>query len=333
MQHAHESAADSEMERALQEHSFLPAGTLKFVTRLPARHSELLEYRLFAGAASETLIFKRLLSGPADHLLTEFHNLNKIQSRLGLFLGQTVPQPIFVSSDMGLLVMKKLRGTPMTVILKRYANHLIGRMCISRVYDAARQAGSWLKSFQHLTKTEPLVYNSDTYLSNLKRWLMVCLEKGLQRPVAQEVLGRAALRSIPLNGMCIPAAARHGDFIPQNILLKDGCIAVVDFERFCERAAVYEDLGSFLGYLITLSNLTYRRQSLRISCEGFLRGYGQPLHEALLNLYTLVAALRIFADGPCREERGFFSSTTQVLSRRLRQLIAGRVLLTDFSYQ
>ncbi len=326
-----ELASNCELEQLLQAHPSLAAGTLQFIARWPARHSELLEYRLYANGGSETLIVKLQARGLAEHVLAEFENLQKITARLGPFLARTIPKPVFVSPEQGLLVMGKARGSPLTAILKKSGNRITGLIGGSRVGDAARQAGSWLRSFQHLTRTEPLVYDSDDYLSELNCQLNSCAAKGLPSALAEEILGRAALRSAPLDAMPLPAAACHSDFIPQNVLVEGGRIAVVDFEGLCERATVYEDLGSFLAYLIVLrSNLAYSPRALKIASQAFLRGFGAPLDKTLVNLYTLRRAVRILVDSPSLKEGAIRFSGARTLFRCLEQLATGRMHLGPF---
>jgi Ser/Thr protein kinase RdoA (MazF antagonist) len=161
--------------------------------------------------------------------------------------------------------------------------------------------GVWLRGFQDATHGAPVHYNRDSYLADLEKRLLQGQEKGFEPGLIQQILQKVSLRSAPLNRRLISAAAKHGDFIPQNILIEDGRVGVVDFEGFGEHEAVYEDLGMFLGYIFVLGGRTlYSRQSLDTVRRGFLAGFltGDAIDQALLDIYILKGAVRVIADGP-----------------------------------
>src|SRR5438477_4426814 len=257
--------SDRELERELLAQPAFTGGTLKFVRRLSARHSGLLEYSFCSQGEIKSVVVKQQAPDPNSERATlqEFANLERARNLLGLVLGRTVPEPLLAQAKRGLLVTSKIPGVPLTLILKKYANRLVGPFRGHTLGEIARSVGRWLRDFQDATHGEPVPYNRDSYLADLEKRLLQVQEKGFEPSLIREILQKASLRSAPLNGRLISTAAKHGDFIPQNILIERAGVGVVDFEGFVEREAVYDDLGMFLGYILVLGGRAlYSRQSL-----------------------------------------------------------------------
>jgi hypothetical protein len=329
MQQQSDFTVDHELERELLAHPALAGGTLRFVRRIPTPYSEVLEYCFCSRGRMKSLLVKQQVPGAKAEqgTLEEFANLARARTLLGLALEQSVPEPLLVLPKRGVLVTGKVSGVPFAAILKKYANRFAGPFCTLAVRETARHVGMWLRSFQHATRGEPVTYSADSYLADLEVRLAKCAEKGLEPNLTREILHRASLRSASLNGRLISAAAGHGDFIPQNILVEDDQIGVVDFEGFCERETIFDDLGKFLGYLLVLSaRLPYSPRSLNAAHCGFLAGFlaGDSIDETLLNTYILKGAVRIIADGPLQAGSWRRLGTSWMLARRLEDLASGR---------
>ena len=329
MQQGSDFSRDREFERELLAHPALAGGTLRFVRRIPARHSEVLEYCFFAPDRMKSIIVKRQVPGAKAEQVTleEFSNLEKVRTLLGFTLGQSVPEPLLVLPKQGILVTGKVSGVPLTAILKKYANRFSGPFRTFAVRATARRVGMWLRSFQDATRGEPVTYSADSHLADLEVRLAQCHEKGIEPSLTREIFQRIALRSAALNGRLISSAARHGDFTAQNILVKDDQIAVVDFEGFCERDSAYDDLGRFLAYLFVLSaRPPYSPRSINAAHQGFLAGFlaGDRIDETLLNIHMLKGAVRIIADGPPQTGSWSRLGTAWMLARRLEDLASGR---------
>jgi hypothetical protein len=218
---------------------------------------------------------------------------------------------------------------PLNLILKKYANRLAGPFRASALCEMARRVGVWLRIFQDATHGEPFPYSRDSYLADLELRVSRLQEKGFERGLIREILQQASLGSAPLNGRFISAAARHGDFIAQNILIDDEEVAVVDFEGFGESEAIYDDLGMFLGYILVLGgNALYSPQSLDAVRRGFLEGFlrGDAVDEAFLNIYILKGAVRVIADGPPLKGNWRHFGTIRRLTKRLRGLASGEAM-------
>jgi hypothetical protein len=101
-----------------------------------------------------------------------------------------------------------------------------------------------------------------------------------------------------LRSRTIPAAASHGDFIPQNILVNQSKLGVIDFASYSDCAPVYQDVAHFVGYLLLLgAKPIYAGKPLRVLASTFLAAYPFPLDSALLRIFLIKALLRLISDG------------------------------------
>jgi len=333
MEPRRDSTHAREIELELLAQPAFAGGTLQFVKQVCANHSQLSEYTFQSDNGLKSLVVKEQASGAESGRATlqEFENLRKARTLLGLALGRSVPEPLLALPERGILVTSKVPGVPFTVILKKYANRLAGPFCTSTLTETARRVGSWLRRFQEATDAEPFPYSTVSYLSELEGRLSRFREKGFESSMTEEILRQASLQSAPLNGRLIPAAARHGDFIAQNILIEPDGIAVVDFEGFSEREAAYDDLGMFLGYMLVLeARAPYSPRALRAARRGFLAGFlaGNAIDHALLNTYILKGAVRIIADGPSPTSY-WDRLDTWMLARRIKHLVSGESKFED----
>ena len=321
---------DRELERELLAQPAFAGGTLKFVRRLSARHSGLLEYSFRSEGGIKSLVVKQQELGPNSELATlqELANLARARNLLGLALARSVPEPLLALPKRGMLVTSKIPGVPLAPILKKYANRLVGPFRSYTLGETARRVGMWLRGFQDATHGEPVPYNRDSYLAELEMRLLQVQEKGFEPGLIRQILQKASLRSAPLNGRLISTAAKHGDFIAQNILIDGGAVGVVDFEGFGEREPVYDDLGMFLGYILVLGGRAlYSRQSLDTVRRGFLAGFlaGDTIDQALLDIYILKGAVRVIADGPPLTGN-WDQFSLWMLTKRLRDLASDRAM-------
>lgn len=290
-------------ERDLLAQPALAGGSLEFVKRLSARHSELFEYRLRLNSHTSLIVVKKQAAGSRAGRETreEFANLEKVRTVLGMARAESVPKPILALPQEGLLVVEKVPGTPFAAILKKDANYLTGPFFVRAISEATQLIGRWLREFQKATHSEPLIFQADPFLTDLEHRLSRYGERGFGTDLPKAILHQAAIQSARLNGRVIPAAGRHGDFVPQNIMVRNERVSVVDFEGFTERQPIYDDIGMFLAYLSALAGrLRYWGHSLGAARKGFLTGLlaGDALDGDLANIYVLKGAVRILADAP-----------------------------------
>jgi hypothetical protein len=325
MQPRGDSGCYRELEREILTQPPFAGGTLTFAGRVSATHSNLLEYVFQSREGPRSVMVKQQDESAESEGLTvrECASLRRVRGLLSPSLARTVPEPLLILPKRGVLVTTKLPGSSLARILKKNANHLSGPFRTGLVREIAGRIGNWLRSFQDATRAEPIPYNAASYLADLELRLSKLQEKGFEPGLAHEILRHASIQCASLNGRLVSAAAKHGDFIPQNILIERDGVAVVDFEGFSEREFMYEDLGTFLGYILVLSaRVPYSRQSLNAVRLGFLTGFlaEETIDQALLNTYTLKGAVRIIADGAAFTRNWSGLGATRKLTKRLMHL-------------
>ena len=325
MQPKGDSECFRELEREILTQPPFVGGSLTFARRVSATHSNLLEYVFQSREGRRMGMVKQQDASAESEGLTvrECANLRRVRGLLSPSLARTVPEPLLVLPKRGILVTTKVPGSSLAGILKKNANHLFGPFRTGLVREIAERIGIWLRSFQDATRAEPIPFNVASYLADLELRLAKLQEKGFEPGLAQEILRDASMRCASLNGRLLSAAAKHGDFIPQNILIERDEVAVVDFEGFSERESVYEDLGTFLGYILVLSaRVPYSRQSLNAVRQGFLTGFlaEGTIDQDLLSIYTLKGAIRIIADGAAFTRNWSGLGAARRLTKRLIHL-------------
>jgi hypothetical protein len=325
MQQPAELPRDRELEREILAQPAFAAGTLTFSRQLSAKHSHLLEYRFQSRDMLKSIIVKRQFPGPGAERATlcEYSNLKKLREVLNTALAETIPEPLLALPERGILVTNKVRGEPLTGILKRHANLLAGPFRFRQVHESAQRVGAWLRSFQDSTRSEPIAYRRNRYLAELENRMEKLQNKGFTVDFVREILQRVSLYSKAFDGKMVATAARHGDFIPQNILVECERVSVVDFEGLKEQEPVYEDLGMFLGYVLVLEGrMPYSRRALNAVREGFLAGFlaGRIIDQDFLNIYTLKGAVRVLGDGSSLAKNWSGIANIWRLTGRLKRL-------------
>jgi Ser/Thr protein kinase RdoA (MazF antagonist) len=122
-----------------------------------------------------------------------------------------------------------------------------------------------------------------------------CVRRGLSDTEAEQIRRVAFDGSRRIEGQLLPAASRHGDFTPRNVLAADDRISVVDFENFVPVDTIYEDVSKFVAFLALLKGRPgYSKRAVDSVIASFLEGYG-TVEGSLVGLFSLKAALRIFA--------------------------------------
>lgn len=321
------SLSDAEISEELRKQPAFASSSIKYIRSFPSRHSQVAEYNVQSEGTQHTIVVKHWpLREHRDRTSLEFGNLTKARSMLREGLRRGVPEPLFVLPALGILVTHKIPGTPLAQSFKKFDNRFCAPFCSAAVAEKARQAGVWLKSFQEATQAEPIVFDRVCFLAGLEKRLSILEHKGFEPQLAREILDKVALQSTRFQGRLTPAAARHGDFIPQNILIQDDRVGIVDFEAFAERKSVYYDPSMFLGYLLLLrTHAPYHPGSLDRAQLGFLAGFcGKGvIDEDLFSIYSLQSAIRLITDGPQLNRGWGRMGAIGVVSKRLKDMAAG----------
>jgi len=310
------------IEQRLLEHPVFAGQKLRLVCRRKNRGCELLEYRRGA-EKNASIVVKRLLHPGAPHraaeaIRQEFQSLLRVQAWTGGSLKGSVPLPLLVFPDANALAMTKLPGVPLSTVLQRMANRITGSIYREQIREVATRIGQWIAEFHKATRQDPVLFDAGIYLAELDQRLKQSAEAGLEASVRHDIFQMARHSSEELNGRETATAARHGDFMPQNILVNDLAVSVVDFSEFRERGVIYEDLGNMVAYLSGLqADRFYSRQAVAATVKNFLAGYARPFSIDLLYLYVLKGMVTNFIYAPRR------SRVTTAL--RIRGTLAGMV--------
>src|SRR5262249_36044830 len=154
----------------------------------------------------------------------------------GEVLAGSIPHPIAFREKECVLLLTGIPGVSLEEKLHWYANVALGWPNLAKMRGIGGSVGDWLKRFHHCTAAESQAHNSYENLTRLDRNISLSRQVGISRAVLEHVRNRAEVVSNSLHGVLVCAAAAHGDFIPQNILIDELRVGVVDFIEYCARA-------------------------------------------------------------------------------------------------
>ncbi len=322
------------IEHRLNEHPLLRGKKVELVRRSQGRHSELLEYQSRSEVGGAAVIVKRITKfrTPAEaeeDVIREFNALETVRKRMGSVLEGSLPLPLVALPEAKAIMFEKLPGIPLSVILKRHANWLTGRFRQRKVCEIARLVGRWLRQFHESMRQPPARHDSRMFLAKLTQQLDRCAAAVLSPDTALRIRQLACRESEKADGQIVPRAARHGDFIPQNILVDRCRVALVDFENFSECDVIYEDVSTLIAYLTVLGGSPlYSPETLEEASRSFIDAYGEWVRDELLNLYVLKGAVTIAAEFQPRKGILGGWGRAYLLRRQLvncsRELLQGR---------
>jgi Sec-independent protein translocase protein TatA len=315
------------VNRLLQSQALFEGLPLELVRITQSTHSAFLEYKSPSKDFNAPLLVKYIMlsSGPqkaAECVSREFKAIETVRRLVGNDLGESIPNPLLVLPDAGLMVTKKLEGIAVSRVLQRDARWIFARFRTGKLREIGHNIGLWLGQFHQATRQPDIPLDAEAFEREVRQQLEGCMRKGLRAASAQGVLRVAAKGSQQAAGRLLPAACRHGDFTVRNLLLDGQQIRVLDFESFAEHDTVYEDLGKFVAYLTLLRGRPgYSRKTLDSFQQSFLEGYGFSIDPQLVGLFTLKAATRMMAHRGTRRISSFLGLDT-LYSRQFLRLCA-----------
>jgi tRNA A-37 threonylcarbamoyl transferase component Bud32 len=289
-----------ELDRLVADHELFQGWALKRVGNTHATHSKATHYQSALQSGHTPIVVKHTSAATpekaAESVSREFAALETTWRLAGPDLQGTLPKPLLMLPDRGLLVTERLPGVPLSRVLARSINYLMAPFRTTAMGEIARRIGIWLRQFHQATSQPPVLHDPQAFEQEVTQQLEGCIRRGLSAAAAKEILQIASQVNRLMVGQSFTGAARHGDFTPRNILISGDHIGVIDFENFLARDAVYEDLGKFVAFLALLKGRPgYSRTAITSVMNSFLQGYGILEDRRLVDLFALKAALRIFA--------------------------------------
>jgi len=303
----------------LQVFDLLSSATL--INRITSRHAEVAMFRVRGANGGSLVAVKhvRVNGVPAKNSIqSEFRILRELEDTLGESLSRSIPRPLLLLENEGTIVFTFVPGIPFDRLLRQHANFLTARLNVLGTRALERHAhriGQWLRSFHGATAVSNQTFDPSCFCAELDSLIEKCASCGLEPAVLEHIREEARQQSAEVFGKPMCAAATHGDFLPQNILLEDGEPGVIDFASCSRSAPVYVDLAHFAGYLLILSRKSlYDGKTIESIIQEFWKGYAKELDPTILRLYVLRAILRILSDSSREQTSESVETTVALLS-------------------
>jgi phosphotransferase family enzyme len=314
----------------LQVFDLLSSATL--INRISSRHAEVAMFHVRGANGGSLVAVKhvRVNGVPAKNSIqNEFRILRELEGILGESLSRTIPRPLLLLENEGTIVFTLVPGVPFDRLLRQHANFLTARLNVLGTRALERHAhriGQWLRAFHDATAVPNQEFDHSRFCSELDSLIAKYASHGLEPAALSEIRDQALKLSATASGKPISAAATHGDFLPQNILLEEGEPGVIDFASCSRSAPVYVDLAHFAGYLLILSRKTrYDKKTIKSIIQEFWKGYAKELDPTILRLYVLRAILRILSDSSHDQTTESTETTVELLSRILTHEFPGLI--------
>lgn len=223
----------------------------------------------------------------------EFETLADLYPRFLDVPGCGVARPIAYFPEYMTVVTSEVRGQNFHALLKRKAAWWRrGEWDLSARGQAA---GHWLRNFQHFTgqgRSEPLPV--DELLAEIRADVARCVDQGMPAADAEALLADARARAARVQDHLVPVVGQHPDYQPDNILIADNGVTVIDFTSF-QHGAPQSDVARFVaGVLFLAKSPFYPWSRMQRVAAAFLRGYGETPEDTgdALMLYATVFMVR-----------------------------------------
>lgn len=230
-------------------------------------HSDLFlaEVQISNGTEKRDVIVRRPHGEDAvARVRAECDILTKVRSRMGAEL--TVPAVLLFDEPNASLVLERADGRALA-------------SCMSA--STLGRAGAWLRAFQRCTAagddgSSTLATVLSSAQSDLD--LAAAVDRWVRRRHRAILAGMRSLAA-SVAARPLPLVGQHGNFRPQNVFIGDARVWVIDFGAYREGLAA-EDVAQMLLYVDA--------PELR---RALLDGYGDPVDDDALRLFTLTKAL------------------------------------------
>jgi aminoglycoside phosphotransferase (APT) family kinase protein len=251
----------------------------------------------------------RKAGAPADRVrlkaAREFETLADLYPRFLDVPGCGVARPIAYFPEHMTVVTSEVQGQNFHVMLKRQA--VLWRHRERALSTQCQAAGIWLRHFQRFTdqgRTKALPV--DELLEEIRTDVSRCVDQGMPASAAEALLDHVRARAARATGCGVPVVGEHPDFQPDNILIADDGVTVIDFTSF-QLGAPHSDVARFLASVMFLAKSPlYPWSRMQRLATAFLRGYGWEPEKSgdALTLYLTAFMARAAATVAAWPHRG-----------------------------
>jgi len=230
----------------------------------------------------------------------EFETLGFLYERFRSIPGCAVVRPIAYFPEEMAVVTEAAVGDNLHRLIKTGAVAWRVASEHDRLARVCHASGVWLRHFQQLTrKPESLRLRVDEVLGPIRIDLKACVEIGFPKSEAAQLLALCEAELRRMDGRELPTVGVHPDFQPDNILIADDTVTVLDFTSFGYGSACH-DVARFLVTLDAFRRNPLYGRGLPGLMAAFLKGYGIPdgdtrpllLTSVVRNLARLTQSVR-----------------------------------------
>jgi hypothetical protein len=268
------------------------------------------------------------LEATRRNIAREFEVTTRVHGGFAPHAGLSTARPIACYPELLAMVTERVDGVSLQRLLAR-ARGFPSEAAVERLSATMGRVGAWLKTFQALEGPDGHVS-----LDQMRGYL----DKRLQPLADGHVIGaetRVRLlryfddlaRTVPLSDL--EAVPVHADFTPENVVIRDGDVSVLDF-TMAKRGARYLDLSHMFMHVDLLKAKPWFRSAVidaltRALVGGFdpLLRTGHPLFQLLLLQHVVCHLRQMHLDPPGLPVRVY----AEFLRRRYLAWLEARALV------
>jgi hypothetical protein len=258
--------------------------------------SQVLEVRVRGGERAVTAFVKVLkprLAGPQEleatrrNIAREFETTAKLHGGFGAHAGLSTARPIACYPELLAMVTERVDGMALGLLLAR-AGGLPSGATVDRLSGVMQRVGAWLRTFQAMDAPDGSVS-----LDRMRQYLDDRLRPLADGGVIDGDTRGALLRYFDRRAADVPsselaAVPVHADFTPENVMIRDGSVSVLDF-TMAKRGARYLDVAHMFMQVRSLeARPWFRPRTLDRLTRALLDGFDpdlssdRPLFDLLL---------------------------------------------------
>jgi hypothetical protein len=208
-----------------------------------------------------------------------------------------VPRPVGDFTALGAVVTEKLSGLPLQSIVMKAAL-LPGYTDREVLNRAAKQAGTWLRSFHRATADGLVPFDGAAALGEIEGLCESCRGEGLDDQAIRVIFG--GVRSIlGRSQKTVSSSVVLNDFTPLNVIVSEQGMGIPGYAHMSMRGNSLHDVAMFLASVEALEKYPFCNRAITTQVqEEFVQAYGAGRQDrALLKVLKMKALLGMFAEG------------------------------------